>query len=293
MATPFARFPPLARRPLLVLLAGGGTAGPAARFGSDGLPARGAVLDRRGLRATFADDFSRFAAAPERRPGARPAWRTTYFGGDRTLPANREAQWYADPAADGPFAVTPEGLAITAAPYPGLPQGLTHRSGLITSQFLLTQQYGYFEMRARLPRGRGMWPAFWLLPADGAWPPEIDVMEMLGHAPATYYVALHARPGGSARDEVTARAGPDLASGFHVFGLAWRADRLRWYLDDRLVHEAATPADLHRPMYMLANLAVGAAGSWPGAAAAEARGTMVIGWIRAWQFAGDRSEPAK
>ena len=205
------------------------------------------------------------------------------------MPANSEAQWYADPAADGPFAVTREGLAITAAPRSGLPSGLTHRSGLITSQFLLAQQYGHFEIRARLPRGKGMWPAFWLLPLDGSWPPEIDVMEMLGHAPATYYVALHARPDGAARDEVTAVAAPDLAAGFHVFGVSWRADRLRWYLDDRLVHEAATPSDLHRPMYMLANLAVGAAGSWPGAAMADAGGTFVISWIRAWRFVPDRS----
>ncbi len=265
-----------ARRPLLALMAGGGTLEPAR------------TLDRRRLKASFADDFRHFTAAPDRVAGNRPAWRTTYIGGDRTLPANREAQWYADPAADGPFAVTPDGLAITAAPISGLPHGLTHRSGLITSQFLLAQQYGYFEIRARLPRGKGMWPAFWLLPLDGNWPPEIDVMEMLGHAPATYYVALHAKPGGTARDEVTAVAAADLAAGFHVFGVSWRADRLRWYLDDRLVHEAATPSDLHRPMYMLANLAVGAAGSWPGAAAADGRGTFVISWIRAWQFESDQ-----
>jgi beta-glucanase (GH16 family) len=139
-------------------------------------------------------------------------------------------------------------------------------------------------MRAQLPRGRGMWPAFWLLPADGTWPPEIDVMEMLGNAPTTYYVSLHARPGGTPLDEVTPVRAPDLSAGFHSFGVAWRPDRIGFYLDDALVHESATPADMHRTMYLLANLAVGGEGSWPGRAIPGSRGVLSIAWVRAWQF---------
>jgi beta-glucanase (GH16 family) len=243
-----------------------------------------AQLDRGMLQPTFAEDFSHFTASSSGVVAGHPAWRTTYIGGDRTLPANHEVEWYADPGPTGPFSVVHGSLRITAEPKAGLPKGMSFQSGLITSQHLLTQRYGYFEMRAQLPAGKGLWPAFWLLPADGSWPPEIDVMEALGHAPATYYVSVHARPPGPPIDEVTAVTAPDLTAAFHVFGVSWRPDRIRFYLDDVLVHETATPSDMNRPMYLLANLAVGGASSWPGPAAADMSGILQIAWIRAWQF---------
>jgi beta-glucanase (GH16 family) len=238
-------------------------------------------LDRSVLRPTFTEDFRHFAASASGVVQGRPAWRTTYTGGDRTLPNNRETEYYQD---DGTIRVVRDGLEIAASPAAGLPQGLTHRSGMIMSQTLFNQRYGYFEIKAQLPRGRGLWPAFWLLPTAGGWPPEIDVMEMLGHAPSTYYVALHARPDGQALDDIAAIAAPDLSAGFHVFGVAWRPDRIRFYLDDALVHESATPADMTGSMYLLANLAVGGEGSWPGPAGPAQSGIYRIAWIRAWQF---------
>jgi len=253
-------------------------------FASPVVAQQQAAPQRAGMHATFAEEFTRFAATPSGFLDGQPVWRNTYIGGDRTLPNNREAQWYVDHAPDGPFRLRDGVLEITAAPAPGLPQGMTHRSGMIMGQRLLNQQYGYFEIRAQLPRGRGLWPAFWLLPSDGHWPPEIDIMEMLGHQHRTYYVALHARPDGVPLDEVTAVQTADLTAGFHTFGVSWRPDRIRYYLDDRLVHDVPTPSDLHRPMYMLANLAVGGAGSWPGAAARDLTGVYRIDWIRAWQF---------
>ena len=241
-------------------------------------------IDRTLLQPTFASDFSRFAASATGVVAGRPAWRTAYFGGDRTLPANHEMEWYVDPGPDGPFSVVRGTLEIAAEPKAGLPHGMAFQSGLITAQRLLTQRYGYFEMRAELPMGKGLWPAFWLLPANGQWPPEIDVMEMLGHAPETYYVSVHARPNGQPVNETTAVTASDLTAGFHVFGVSWRPDRIRFYLDDVLVHETATPADMNRPMYMLANLGVGGTDSWPGAAAANTTGIFRIAWIRAWRF---------
>lgn len=244
----------------------------------------GQRLDRTALHPTFTEDFGHFSASPSGYIQGRPAWRTTFIGGDRTLPNNHETEWYKDPSPTGPFRVVGGALEITAKPEAGLPQGMTHRSGLITSERLFSQQYGYFEIRARLPRGKGLWPAFWLLPVDGSWPPEIDVMEMLGHAPETYYVALHARPDGQTLDQVTAVAARDLSAEFHVFGVSWRPNRIGFYLDDTLVQESATPADMRRPMYLLANLAVGGAGSWPGQADPSQSGVYRIAWIRAWQF---------
>ena len=241
-------------------------------------------LNRSVLHPTFSEDFAHFVASASGVVDGRPGWRTTYSGGDRTLSNNHEVEWYADPGPDSPFLISNGMLLITAVPAAGLPNGLTHRSGLIMSQRVFNQRYGYFEMRAQLPRGLGLWPAFWLLPTDGSWPPEIDVMEMLGHAPTIYYASLHARPAGQSLDAVNQIQAPDLTAGFHVFGVAWRPDRVRFYLDDAMVHESATPADMHRPMYLLANLAVGGKDSWPGAAAPDLTGIFRIAWIRAWQF---------
>jgi beta-glucanase (GH16 family) len=242
-------------------------------------------LDRTGMHSTFSEDFKHFAASANGVVDGRPAWRTAFIGGERTLTNNHEAEWYQDAGTGGPFRVVDEVLEISAAPMAGLPQGMKYRSGLITSQRLFNQRYGYFEMRAQLPMGKGLWPGFWLLPSAGGWPPEIDVMEMLGHAPRVYYASLHARPpDGKPIDEITAIPAPDLSTRFHVFGVSWRPDRMGFYLDDVLVHESATPADMRQEMYLLANLAVGDEGSWPGQASPTQSGVLRIAWIRAWQF---------
>lgn len=241
-------------------------------------------LDRRGLHPTFTEDFKHFAASANGSLEGHPVWQTRFFYGDRTLGNNKETEWYQDDGPDGPFRVIDGVLEITAEPEANLPQGMTYRSGMIMSQHLFNQRYGYFEMSAQLPRGRGMWPAFWMLPTDGSWPPEIDVMEMLGHAPETYYVSLHDRPKGPPLDEVAAIVAPDLSAGFHVFGVSWRPDHISFYLDDVLVHESATPTDMNRAMYLVANLAVGGAGSWPGQVESAMPHIFRIAWIRGWQF---------
>jgi len=65
-----------------------------------------------------------------------------------------------------------------------------YTSGLISTgghlnHPLFAFEYGYMEMRAKFPPGAGMWPAFWTLPADGTWPPEIDIVEGQGQKPST------------------------------------------------------------------------------------------------------------
>ena len=254
---------------------------------AQGTPAPAARLDRTTLQRTFTEDFTHFTASPAGAlPQTGPTWRTTFFFGDRTLSGNHEAQWYSD-ASTGiiPFAVHDGVLEIAAAPAPGLPPGLTHSSGLITSQTLFAQRYGYFEMRARMPSAPGFWPAFWLLPSGGAWPPEIDAMEVVTREPRTLHLNIHSAAGGRRIDAGAAIATGDLTTGFHTYGVAWRPDVIRWYLDDVEVLARPTPADMHVPMYLLVNLAVGGPGSWPGPPATPAAtATLQVGWVRAWQF---------
>jgi len=120
-----------------------------------------------------------------------------------------------------------------------------------------------------VPRGAGLWPAFWALGTDIdsiPWPVcgEIDVMEHVGREPRRAYGALHG-PGYSGDHgwSGTVDLAEDLADDFHVFAVDWQRDLIVWSLDGRPYHRA-TPLDLaphpwvfDHPFYLLLNLAVG------------------------------------
>ena len=72
-----------------------------------------------------------------------------------------------------------------------------YTSGLINSYYTFSQTYGYFEMRAQLPKGQGLLSAFWLVPADGSWPPEVDILEVLGRDTTTMYYGMHSMATGT------------------------------------------------------------------------------------------------
>src|SRR5206468_2525137 len=113
-------------------------------------------------------------------PNGTSGWQTSFYFGGRTLSSNGEQQYYSDSSVGvNPFAVANGVLDITASPGAN-PGALWYNSGLITTEGMFSQTYGYFEMRAKLPAGQGMWPAFWLLPSDKSWPPELDVLEAFG-----------------------------------------------------------------------------------------------------------------
>ena len=138
--------------------------------------------------------------------------------------------------------------------------GRPYVSGLITTEPSFTQRYGYFEMRAKLPAGRGLWPAFWLVSLTHTGHFEIDVFEMLGDEPRTIYQSTH-HPGGGVH--LRRDLGFDTSSDWHRYGLKWTREALVWYVDGK--ETARTDGAMFRdaaPMYMLANLAVG--GDWPG-----------------------------
>ncbi|RAI56243.1 hypothetical protein DOO78_21750 [Roseicella frigidaeris] len=244
-----------------------------------------------GMRLTFADEFNSLSASAT---GVGTTWKTTLkiIDQQRTLASNNEAQYYSDSSVGvNPFAVGGGVLDITAAPGSN-PLNLAYTSGLLSSAHSFAQQYGYFEIKAQLPAGQGFWPAFWLLPADGSWPPEIDIFEMLGNDPTTAYFSLHSTASGASGTNKASLL-PDLSAGFHTYGLDWEADTIRWYVDGNLVAQAATPADMHKPMYMLLNLAVGDAGSWAGKYDASLpTGHMLVDYVHVWQTGTVAPAPA-
>lgn len=257
-------------------------------------PASASAVPNPGLRPTFAEEFDRFdwneaSSTSVRQKPPTSRWSTRYWWneGDRTAPANNERQFYSDATVGPhPFEVRDGTLVITAqpSPDPAATQGLPYTSGIITTEGTFSQRYGRFEMRARLPHGRGLWPAFWLLPQDHSWPPEIDIMEVLGHEPARFFGSAHSMASGERTAAIRDAEVDDLSDGFHTFALDWRPDRLQWHVDGRPVFDLPTADDMHEPMYLLANLAVG--GTWPGEpdAATPFPAEMAIDRIRVWQF---------
>jgi beta-glucanase (GH16 family) len=171
--------------------------------------------------------------------------------------------------------------------------GFSYTSGMISSgpacdgcasRFTFT--YGSMEMRAKIPAGQGLWPAFWTLPADLSWPPEIDVFEILGNAPHEINLTYHWPNGtGDGAQKGNAWDGPDFSAGWHTYAVDWEPGSLTWYVDgvERFRYTGVTVVS--KPMYLVANLAVG--GDWPGPPDASTSFPAVyqIDFIRVWQHA--------
>ncbi|WP_240773365.1 family 16 glycosylhydrolase [Pontibacter sp. SGAir0037] len=142
-------------------------------------------------------------------------------------------------------------------------------SARLKTQGLAAWQFGYIEVRAKLPAGRGTWPAIWMLPEnfnhDSLPDGEIDIMEHVGHDPGVVHGTLHyagenLQSGGSIHV-------PDFDTSFHRYGINWTADKIEYYLDGELYHvfenniQAGTNP-FHQRYYLLLNVAVG--GGWGG-----------------------------
>jgi beta-glucanase (GH16 family) len=169
-------------------------------------------------------------------------------------------------------------------------------SARITTAGLFARKWGRFEARIRLPAGRGFWPAFWML-GDAAetlgWPEcgEIDIMEYVGKEPREVYGTIHG-PGYSGSDSLGAtlrsRDGRDFAEDFHVFGVDWRPEGIRWIVDGE-EYAALSPGDLggrawvfDAPFSIILNLAVG--GRWPGPpdAGTPFPNRLLVDWVRVY-----------
>jgi beta-glucanase (GH16 family) len=233
------------------------------------------------LHRTFHDDFDEHPLlngrwVPHYAGGA--AWPDArYWGGDgsdfkRKTSSNGEQQIYVDPRYGGrsttplgldPFKIRDGVLSIIASRTPAdLKPVLFNNeyiSGLLTTQSRFSQKYGYFEIRAKIPVGTGVWPAFWLLADDGGWPPEIDVMEGRGQRSGDMVMTTHWRvpATGSVQYCGFDFAVPDAAFDFHDYGALWESDRLIYFIDRKPVSEIKVPAGFDDPMYMIVNLAMG------------------------------------
>lgn len=254
--------------------------------------------DGRPLVLSFSDDFDSLRRIRRGAPVAGAVWRTTFGDGSkndidaRTIRNNKELELYVDPEmtdSEGrlvgvtPFEVHDGVLDLIARPTPEALRsklgGYGYLSGMISSQPALAQTYGYFEARVKLPAGKGLWPAVWMLPSDLSWPPEIDIMESIGN-PMTAFMTVH-----SATVKPQGLEVHPSSTGFHTYAVEWDAQQVIFYLDGVETQRSPTPADMHKPMYILANLALG--GDWAGAPDGATRfpAKFSIDYIRAYRFA--------
>lgn len=183
---------------------------------------------------------------------------------------NNELQWYQ--AANASVS----GGTLTIEARQQSVGGKAYTSSRLRTRGMGDFLYGRFEMRARLPVGKGMWPAFWMLPTDssayGVWAAsgEIDIMESIGGD--TIYGTIHfgdTAPGNQQSGSVTSLPAGGAAS-FHEYAVEWEPGEIRWYLDDQLYGTktswfstgGAYPAPFDVDFHLLLNLAVG--GNFPG-----------------------------
>ena len=140
-------------------------------------------------------------------------------------------------------------------------QGQPYTSGLVDSRGKFYQAYGRFEARVKVPKGKGLWPAFWLLPEDASWPPEIDIMEFLGHIPNIVNMTLHSPGPGGKITQHKDFFGPYFPKDFHTFSVEWEPDEMRFFVDgkQRAAYKEHLP---DKPHFIILNMAVG--GDWPG-----------------------------
>ncbi|MBX9682983.1 MAG: glycoside hydrolase family 16 protein [Hyphomicrobium sp.] len=253
-------------------------------------------LSLEGYLPTFTSDFTALQPSSDLPPhGSRWAdlgqWTPRYrFNKDlRGCSFPGEYQWYVDPRHDwgpgigrlSPFSVTDGVLSIvaqqtpesilsklpgridndkkdTSIPYPWI-------SGVITTQNSFWYRYGYAEALVKLPAGQALWPAFWLLPKEWPYSPEIDIMEHISHEPrkSNYNVipGTPDKPMDGMGDY--ADRGLDLTQDWHSFGCLWTPEKFDFFIDRKLIGSVPAHPTMDKcHYYLIVNLAVG--GKWPG-----------------------------
>jgi len=183
--------------------------------------------------------------------------------------------------------------------------GASYTSARLKTQGKWSWTYGRLEARIKIPRGQGIWPAFWTLGANislEGWPAcgEIDILENIGNSNnlGVVYGTIHGpvsggrdfNGGAGVQGSYSLPGGAALADDFHVYAMEWTTNQIRWFVDTNL-YFTATPTSLPRggiwvfnqPQFLTLNLAVG--GIWPG----NPDGTtvfpqqMLVDYVRVYQ----------
>ncbi len=156
--------------------------------------------------------------------------------------------------------------------------------------------YGRMDIRAKLPKTKGIWPAIWMLGSNISttpWPAcgEIDIMELLGHQPNTVYGTMHWGQAGQGSVHIGDRyvlSGGDFSQKFHVFSIVWNSSKIEWYVDN-VKYFTGNKSDVtgtypfDKSFFFLLNVAIG--GNWPGAPddSTVFPQRMIVDYVRVYQ----------
>lgn len=215
---------------------------------------------------------------------------------------NQELQYYAN-SAENAYHDGKGSLIIKAAKLPttstldcwyGKCQYTSAR--LVTKQ-KFEQKHGRIEARIKIPGGKGMWAAFWMLGNDidtNGWSKcgEIDIMENIGREPSTVHGTIHG-PGYEGANGISGNFelanGEKFSDAFHVYRVDWSENKIQWYVDGKL-YQTLTPANLppgkewvyEHPFFMILNLAIG--GAWGGNPDNDTvfPGVMMVDYVRVY-----------
>ncbi len=232
---------------------------------------------------------------------------------------NEELQYYTDSATN----VTVKDSLLTIRAVKESLHGCGYTSARLKTRrrdgsALFTKTYGRFEIRAKVPWGKGLWPALWMLPQDdayGGWAAsgEIDLMEIVGEKPHEVLNSIHfgsVYPERSLITHVHPLPGGSTVADWHVYAVEWEPGEIRFYVDgvhtstrdhwwscSRTVDGAGVvprraadihpwPAPFDQPFYLLMNVAVG--GNFPGVPNVETAfpAEMVVDYVRVFEKVG-------
>jgi len=184
---------------------------------------------------------------------------------------NNELQYY---TVDRPTNVRVDNGMLVIEAHKENYKGMGYTSGRINTAGKGDWKYGRFEIKARLPEGRGTWPALWMLPTmeNMQWPDdgEIDIMEHVGYNQNNIIATIHTgaynhMDGTQISDSIKV----DNAAGyFHRYALEWTPEKLTWFVDGKKIHEFQNPHEtkaewpFDKPFHLIMNVAVG--GNWGG-----------------------------
>ena len=208
---------------------------------------------------------------------------------------NQELQYYTEDREENAY-VDNGVLTITAIKEPFSGRGYT--SARLVTRGQGDWLYGRFEIRAKLPTGRGTWPAIWMLPTDweyGGWPAsgEIDIMEHVGYDQNRIHGTVHTEAYNHQKgtQKSNTRVDSDVSTAFHTYVIEWYPDRIDWYIDEvkyfTFRNENKTFAEwpFDKRFHLLLNIAVG--GAWGGAEGVDENiwpQTMEIDFVRVYGF---------
>jgi beta-glucanase (GH16 family) len=247
-----------------------------------------------GYKQVWADEFN--DATPDGKPHVRPDKGDWWYETGGHGWGNNEKQYYVagitgtDTLAaikDGNLTIKLIKKAIGTNPYASVRMNTTQ-----------AWKYGYFEMRAKMPSGRGTWPAFWMLPKDfKSWPldGEIDIMEYVGYEPNVVHGTIHTQAYNHSigTQRGTKRSIQNAETEFHTYALLWTPEKIRVYVDgynyftfsnDEAGNKNTWPFNV--PFYLKLNLAMG--GNWGGAQGIDetiTSASYVVDYVRVYQLA--------